>query len=130
MESIEWITPVFNNPPKAMIITDLDGTLLNWEKKCTSYDHMTLMTLEKLNIIRVIATGRHLYSFSRVIEAPFPIDYVIFSSGAGIWHFGEKKIIRKIWLESDEVEKAVETFVSLNLDFFIHNPIPDNHYFT
>jgi HAD superfamily hydrolase (TIGR01484 family) len=130
MESIEWIPPGMNNPPQAMVITDLDGTLLNDERKCASYDHMTLMTLEKLNISRIIATGRHLFSFSKVIEASFPIDYVIFSSGAGIWHFKEKKIIRKICLEKEEVEKAAKILISLNLDFFVHNPIPDNHHCT
>ncbi|MBN1699155.1 MAG: HAD family phosphatase [Spirochaetales bacterium] len=130
METINRLPPYPADAPLAMIITDLDGTLLNKERKCAPDDYETLTVLEKRGIIRVIATGRNFYSLCKVIKPPFPVDYVIFSSGAGVWHLGDNAIIRKISFDKDEVEKAASTFTSLNLDFFIHHPIPENHFFT
>ena len=73
------------------IITDLDGTILpQGENISTS----TLHTLEQLGaegIIRIIATGRTLFAARKFLPDNFPIDYLVFSSGAGIMRWRDKK---------------------------------------
>ena len=67
-----------------MVITDLDGTLANPEQKISQADLDTLKRLGEMDIIRVIATGRSLYSAIKILDKNLPIDYLLFSSGAGI----------------------------------------------
>ena len=61
---------------KAVVI-DLDGTLLNDKRKVGEKDIKTLKQLGEKDIVRIIATGRSLYSFNEVINEDFPIDYLI-----------------------------------------------------
>jgi len=61
-----------------MIITDLDGTLLTRERTVSNNDINTLVDLGKLNIPRIIATGRSVLSAKRVLSDNFPIDFLIF----------------------------------------------------
>jgi len=114
---------------RGMLVTDLDGTLLNSRRKLQKQDYKTLQTLGKRGYARAVATGRHLHSFFKVADDDFPIDYVIFSSGAGIWDFHQRKIIRKVTLETAEVERAAGFLISRGLDFMVHKPIPENHMF-
>ena len=67
-----------------MVVTDLDGTLLNPQHQISDKDLQSLKLLGDKNIYRVIATGRSPYSLNKVLPADFPIDYLIFSSGSGI----------------------------------------------
>ncbi len=52
-----------NSLPCAMLITDLDGTLLGSNGSLTKQDQEALLCLGNKGIVRVIATGRSLYSF-------------------------------------------------------------------
>jgi HAD superfamily hydrolase (TIGR01484 family) len=115
---------------RGIVITDFDGTLVDSKKNLKEKDHKTLHYLEKAGFIRVIATGRHLYSLFKQIDATFPVDYIIFSSGAGIWDQKNRCFVRMITMEPDEVKNVASSFCELNLDFAVHNPIPDNHYFS
>jgi HAD superfamily hydrolase (TIGR01484 family) len=112
-----------------MVITDLDGTLL---QTSGAFSHTDLATLEALGgrrILRVIATGRSLYSASKVLSADFPIDYLIFSSGAGILDWQSRRILVAHHLSQNEIATAVECLFTHDLDFMLHNPIPESHYF-
>ena len=66
-----------------MVITDLDGTLLNSGRIVSPENRRALERLGELGVVRVIATGRSLFSFNKVIERDFPVDYLLFSSGGG-----------------------------------------------
>ena len=77
-----------------MVITDLDGTLANRDGKISKADLNTLEQLGEQNITRVIATGRSIYSAKKVLDENLPIDYLLFSSGAGILHWHRKEIIK------------------------------------
>ncbi len=114
---------------QAMVITDLDGTLLCSDGNMTQPDHDALIRLGKIGIVRVIATGRSLYSFHHAVGRDMPVDYVIFSTGAGIITFPGGRLIRNIHLDSDAVASAVRIFKEFDLDFMVHRPIPDNHWF-
>ncbi|MDY0201326.1 MAG: HAD hydrolase family protein [Bacteroidales bacterium] len=112
-----------------MVITDLDGTLLNSEGYVSTQDYETLVKLGEEGIIRMVATGRSPYSFNKVIPSNFPIDYLVFSSGAGVikWQTGEMLFTSEI--PAIEVQEIVRELLIHNVDFMVHEPIPNNHRF-
>ncbi|MBF0113162.1 MAG: HAD hydrolase family protein, partial [Desulfamplus sp.] len=138
-----------NQNYKKMFITDLDGTLFTDNKEVSQLDFDSLEMLGKMGIVRVFATGRSLYSFQKAFEqigfdknsySKLPVDYLIFSTGAGIMELTgeetrediinlEPKIIKKHSLTTDDVIHIADYFNSLKLDYMIHKPVPDSHYF-
>lgn len=112
-----------------MIVTDLDGTLLNTNSRVSDSDYETLKKIGKKGILRVIATGRSPYSFSKVIPMDFPIDYLIFSSGAGAMNWRTKEIIYKTELNGIDVQNVVIELMKHDVDFMVHEAIPTNHRF-
>jgi hydroxymethylpyrimidine pyrophosphatase-like HAD family hydrolase len=118
-----------NPTPAGLFVTDLDGTLLRSDRTFAEKDLLALERLGRMNITRVIATGRSLYSFDTVVESNLPVDYILFSTGAGVSHFSSGNIVRKSSLEASQVERVTEVLLAEQLDFMIHQPIPDNHHF-
>jgi HAD superfamily hydrolase (TIGR01484 family) len=113
-----------------MVVTDLDGTLLQANRRISETDVDTLRMLEEKGIIRVIATGRSPYSARGVLEDDFPVDYLVFSSGAGIIDWSQKRLLDAYSLSADEVKRAVSLLLQMQNDFMVHEPIPDNHFFS
>lgn len=112
-----------------MVVTDLDGTLLNNQGVAVKENIMTLNQLQKKGVVRVIATGRSLFSINKVISDDFPIDYIIFSSGAGIIRWSDKQIIHTRQLDQFDVQSVVDDLIKHDIDFMVHDPIPYNHRF-
>lgn len=110
-----------------MILVDLDGTLLTDEKKIGNSDMQTLQILGTLNVIRVFATGRNLYSALGILPNDTPFDYLVFSSGAGIMEWKNKEILFESAIEKEIVINVEKTLKELELNFSVHFPIPDNH---
>ncbi len=115
--------------PRGMVVTDLDGTLRNSTGAISSEDLDTLRAIGREGYLRVIATGRSLYSFRRIKERNLPVDYVVFSSGAGIYDYPVTEIIRSVGLDAAQMRRGASLLLKLGLDFMIHLPIPDNHRF-
>ncbi len=114
---------------REMVVTDLDGTLLNNCAKVSLQDMKTLYRLGEKGIVRVIATGRNFFSLSKVIKDKFPIDYIIFSSGAGVYDWREKKLMHSQYLPDFEVKQIAQILINHSVDFMIHEVIPENHKF-
>lgn len=116
---------------KGIFFTDFDGTLLTSDKTISKEDRSALEELGNAGCVRVIATGRSLYSFMQACPASLPIDYIIFSTGAGIASFPDPyaNILRANTLESEKTQRVAELFNRMDLDYMIHHPIPDNHCF-
>ena len=112
-----------------LVATDLDGTLLNRNQTISVDDFSTLNSLGNNNVYRVIVTGRTLYSATKVLANDFPIDYLIFSSGAGILNWKTKELIYSRCLKRKEVISVCDIFLENNVDFTIHKKIPRNHKF-
>lgn len=116
----------------AMFITDLDGTLLNDDKGISARNLAALAALGDMGIVRVVATGRSWFSFIQALEnldlsGPrdfFPIDYVIFSTGAGIMAYPSMELVCDHALSSEEVHRIAGCFDTRKLDYMIHRPIP------
>jgi HAD superfamily hydrolase (TIGR01484 family) len=84
-----------------IVFSDLDGTLLNNSHILSQVNRKTLMELKKRGIIRVVATGRSLFSAQKVMDLDFPIDYLIFSSGAGIMNWHNQESIYKEYMQKN-----------------------------
>ena len=112
-----------------IVITDLDGTLLPSQGEISEPDLDTLKKLKDENIVRVIATGRNLYSALSVLADDFPIDYLIFASGAGIFDWKKRELIFSQHLNSNSVFKISSELIRLKTDFMILDTIPNNHQF-
>nr|WP_320117593.1 HAD family hydrolase [uncultured Marinifilum sp.] len=112
-----------------IVVSDLDGTLLPSLGEISDRNYKCLEQLKESNIIRVIATGRNLYSAMAVLPDDFPIDYLIFSSGAGIMQWNTKELIYSQQIEAEEVHELSQILIDHEIDFMILDPIPMNHQF-
>jgi len=112
-----------------LFITDFDGTLAASDGLVSLKNLLALDLLAKHQIVRVIATGRNLYSVRKVIAPNFPVDYVIFTTGAGLMHWPTQKMILSHHLDRDSIKTTFNCFNEYRIDFMIHDPIPDNHFF-
>jgi len=111
------------------VFTALDGTLLGSDQKLSPANHDVLEVLGQQGILRVVVTGRSLFSCRRVLDRSFPIDLLVTSSGAGIFSFPDFELLFDQALTETEVSKSIEVLNALKLDFMVHDPVPDNHRF-
>ncbi len=112
-----------------MVVTDLDGTLFQKDHRISKRNYQTLLDLGERAVVRVIATGRSLFSAHKVLPREFPIDFLVFSSGAGIIAWARQELLFSASMKEEEVAVAFEALVRRSLDFMVHRPIPDNHHF-
>ncbi|TVR74776.1 MAG: HAD family phosphatase [Marinilabiliales bacterium] len=112
-----------------MVITDLDGTLFNDSKEISKTDLDTLHWLGEQNIHRVIATGRNLFSLKKVLPSGIPVDYLVFSTGAGVIDLKSGELIYAEHLREPDVKLAIEVLTAAKMSFMVHDLVPDNHAF-
>lgn len=118
-----------------LFITDFDGTLLTDDKTISREDITTLANLRQKKILTAIATGRSVYSFEKALtdmgmEKQFlPIDYLIFSTGAGIMEFPRGRVIYQKALPVSAVGEITDYLDHGKLDYMVHRSIPDTHHF-
>jgi Cof subfamily protein (haloacid dehalogenase superfamily) len=123
------VNPRKGEPPCGLFVCDFDGTLLRSDRSFSNADLEALKQLDAFGIVRVIATGRSIYSLHTISISELPVDFIIFSSGAGVTQHPGGDIIRKVSLEAHEVSRAIAILQADDLDFMVHRPIPDNHVF-
>lgn len=112
-----------------IIFTDLDGTLLNSKRELSPANLSCLKSLEELGIIRVIATGRSLFSCARVFPGNVPADFLIFSTGAGIIELQSGKLLHSSNLNREEILTIAAYLQQQRVDFMVHHRVPENHHF-
>ncbi len=112
-----------------IVFTDLDGTLLNSDYEISQANMEMLYRLKDKNIVSVIVTGRNLYSLNRAITSDFPVDYVVFSSGAGIVDWKTKQLIHSRNLTRDQIDSVSDLLMREKINFMLHRKVPDNHQF-
>lgn len=111
-----------------VVISDLDGTLLHLSHGISDDDFAMLIQLGSVGVIRVIATGRNLYSAKKIIDDNFPCDYLIFSSGCGILRMSDNKILLSYKLTSEQVNHCLKWLERAGEDYMLQLPIPNNHH--
>lgn len=114
---------------RQLLATDLDGTILGRDHIFHPNDISVLDQLGKSEVVRVIATGRTLHSALQVIPTNFPIDYLVFSSGAGLYDWNRKKILSTLHLGYELAKEVVGIFREYGVEHTLHLPIPENHRF-
>ena len=112
-----------------MVVTDLDGTLLQTDQSISVVDKKTLERLGDLGVCRVAATGRNLYKVRLVLNEKSPFDYVIFSSGAGIMDWKSQKLIRAFSIPLHQTNEIIQYLISRKYNFKVSCELPDNHNF-
>lgn len=118
-----------------MFITDFDGTLLTDQKTIASHDLETLALLRADGTVTVIATGRSLFSFRRALnvmglnQSDLPVDYLLFSTGAGIYSLCRDEIILSQALSKDEILNITDYFGRIGIDYSVQDAIPRTEYF-
>lgn len=113
----------------SMLVSDLDGTLTTSEGTFTAATLETLRDLGERGVVRAVATGRSLYTTKLLLQADFPIDYLIFSTGAGVVNWRTGELLVSHCLAEKEVGVVSELLSELDYDFMIHELIPENHRF-
>jgi hydroxymethylpyrimidine pyrophosphatase-like HAD family hydrolase len=113
----------------ALLATDLDGTLLNSQRRASEADVATLHELGGRGIARAVVTGRSLHSTLRILAADFPIDYLVFSSGAGIWDWPHRRLLTSHEIPAEQTIRAAQVLIGQGANFMVHAPVPENHRF-
>lgn len=117
-----------NNKIK-LIASDLDGTLLKDDKSISATDWQALMRVGENGVIRVAATGRSLFKVKEVLPSNTPIDYVVFSSGGGIFDWKHNKLLHSEQFEKSIIDTLCRHLLSGVYNFFVYRPIPNNNLF-
>ena len=120
-------SPFTSTPAPAMVVTDLDGTLLDSRGQLSAANRAVLERLGRDGVVRVVATGRNLHSALRVMTPDVPIDYLVFASGVGTLEWSTRQLLHHHHLDDAAALDAAARLVSLGLDFMLHAGVPDNH---
>jgi len=115
-------------PFHGIFISDLDGTLLRGGR-ISAGDIAALQGLRRHRILRVIATGRSLYSARSCLGKDFPVDYLILSTGNQIVDWPSGEVVRCASLPAEETRNICRFLRGLDLNFMVHENFPHNHRF-
>jgi len=94
-----------------VIISDLDGTLLNNEHKISPYTKTVFQELHNQNYILIVATGRHHLDAMPVVQTIGVPIYLVTSNGARI-HAPNKELLYSFDISSE----AIKSILSLKID--------------
>ncbi len=110
-----------------LVATDLDGTFLKNNRTISSKNLEALHNLGENGVVRVAATGRNLHKVEEVINTDIPFDFIVFSSGAGVFDWKNKKHIYNKNIEKESSKKLISFFIDKKLNFHAFFPVPENH---
>jgi len=117
--------------PVGIFAADMDGTLLLPGRDFHNEDITALESLGRMNILRVIATGRSPFSFHRMMgQRLLPVDFLVLSSGAGIQNYRTGEFLRTAFMDPDLTSHAVSELLDRGYDFCLQGAVPDSHAFT
>lgn len=116
-----------NNKIIRLVATDLDGTFLKNDKSVSEENLETLHLLGEKGICRVIATGRNLKKTLEVIDENIPFDYIVFSSGAGVYDPKSRNLLYHQNISQSLVQKITDFLIELDLNFHLFKPVPENY---
>ncbi len=122
-------SPDSKNRYRHMFVVDYDGTLAKSDYKVDDITRQRLEVLESKSVVRVINTGRSLFSLDNVIDKDFPVDFVVFSAGIGIYDWKNQIILDSYSISNEATQEVYSFLCNKNFDFMVQLPVPDNHYF-
>jgi len=110
-----------------LIATDLDGTFLRNDRTISPANLEALNRLGEKNIVRVVATGRNLRKVREVISSETPFDFVVFSSGAGVYNWSGQQHVYRQNIGIGSAQKLIRFLMGRNINFHAFFPVPENH---
>ena len=110
-----------------LVATDLDGTFLKNDKSISIENLNALHALGEKGILRVVATGRNLKKTQEVIANHVPFDYIVFSSGAGVYDCKNEKLLFYKNLNKLVVQQLSDLLIARDLNFHLFKPVPENY---
>ncbi len=110
-----------------LVVTDLDGTFLKNDRTISIKNLEALELLGEKKIVRAVATGRNLKKVTEVLNKHVPFDYIVYSSGAGLYDWKEKKHISNQNIDIETSNKLLRFFIQRKLNFHAFHPSPENH---
>lgn len=110
-----------------LVATDLDGTFLKDNKTISRKNLDALHRLGEKDITRVAATGRNLKKTKEVLKDHIPFDFVVFSSGAGVYNWKEKRHIYNQNINKESAKRLLTSFIQKAISFHAFYPVPENH---
>jgi len=113
--------------PLGIVVSDLDGTLLDSHRCLSDADRGTLLKLGERGVVRVVATGRSLFSALRVVADDWPIDFLVHASGAGISHWPSRELVKVEHMQAPAAQALALHLQARGLDFMLHRAVPENH---
>lgn len=112
-----------------LVALDLDGTILNNKKKIGKKDYALLQQLKQQGILVVVATGRNPESVRRVLSTSAPVDYLIFSNGAGICSWPSLQLVRFECFTPNETAQIVSFLKTRDITFVAYKNFPHNEHY-
>ena len=117
----------------AVFFTDFDGTIKpEGDARISPDDLRALSDMKAAGWTRAVATGRSLFGFAKAWQPGLELDWLIFSSGAGLcaWSpMGPGPMLSGRLFSPAEAEAAVKAALALGYGFFAYAAPPDNHHF-
>ncbi|NLF94291.1 MAG: HAD family phosphatase [Oligosphaeraceae bacterium] len=112
-----------------LLCFDLDGTVLAGGQPLSPANLQTLQALHGAGVVLAAASGRNRQSLHKVLSPDTPLDYAIFSTGAGILRWEGQSIIRRQELSAAQVATALQVLLERKIDVMVQDILPDNHIF-
>ena len=110
------------------ICLDLDGTLLNDDKKISDRNLRALRYLNAKGIRIIIATGRQYPSAKALLRSlGFPV-FIIYSNGAGVRCTGDDHLLLSHYIREEtywrvlELQKGIPLGLMINVDYYEQGP--------
>ena len=110
-----------------LVATDLDGTFLKNDQTISEKNIKALNDLGDNNVVRVAATGRNLHKVEQVLNREVPFDFIVYSSGAGVFDWKHQRHIFNQNIEKETSKILIAYFIERKINFHAFFPAPENH---
>ncbi len=104
-----------------LVAVDLDGTLLNQEKKISNYTKEILIQAEREGILIVPSTGRHYYGIPKEVIDLEGVRYFLTTNGAAVYDKAENRYLYEDAMPYDFALRIAEKLMQYDIlvDAFI-----------
>ena len=103
-----------------MVVSDFDGTLMNYPDKFTEGQIRILKELRSKGIIFGIVTGRNVSFFEQFPSLLELTDFIISSNGGSIYDVKNKSFIFNSCINDDDLNKLIKLGINNNYTFIIN----------
>lgn len=108
-----------------LIISDLDGTLLDDQKQIPEENLRTLTEAMERGVFVTLATGRNFHSARPYVEQ-LDLDVpIILQNGAFVYRWSKNEILREVPLEADEALKVVKAARKYGVFYILYSGFLD-----